>query len=828
MRQTLARPPDLGLLLAAAVTGAIYFSLVGLNVLAHPARAAVGLNPASDYQVMTWSLRWWPFAVGHGLNPLHTNLLWPPKGVSTLWMTTIPALSLLGLPLTLTAGPLVSYNVLMLLAPMLAAAAGYLLCRELTARRAPALVGGLLFALSPYMLGHLLSQHLDLIFVFPLPLLALLIVRRRRDLISGRRFVVLFAALLLLLLGCSFELFLDTALLAALGVCFALLAPTHRRAALELGSLIGLAYALCLPLLIPIAVLALGGPHAPLQYSPGDYSIDLLNIVVPTATLLAGNTHAARALTAHFVGNVGEKDGYVGIPLLLIALRAVRAEWRRGAWLIGALSLAALALSLGPTLTVGGRPAFGLPFAAAHLPVLSNALPARLTVFSALGLACLCALWLARPGFAPARLLVAAVLLLGTLPNFVASHQLEGAWARSQTFGWSTRKVSLGLITVPRWSQLVPPHSTVLVLPAGTETASGYWQAATDMSFAIAAPATPFVPERVAAAPIVRAIAAGALPSLVVPRLRAFLLSDRISSVFVAPNTGSRWRAAVAKATAAAPVSVRAGELYRVRHSLRPLRARGRYAVVFAPRSERVHGCNRGRVRAALAWLRFDGQRAHLQAELLAAGHPTPVVSLSSRSGDADMPALSIGRCGEVAVIFTEWRRGVVKLRVATFDGRRWAVATLDRRTQPIWSPRVAITAAGTSLATWVDDDAPQRTVRASARLPGAPWERAVTLERSDGLGSGAVLSARRLSALLAWHDQSASESRIRVARYARGRWGPVVTLASDLSTLDDIAVGGRASTLVRWNLEPTSEQGATRFEARLQGSRWRPAREVD
>jgi len=39
----------------------------GPRVLLHPNRAAVGLNPASDFQIMTWSLEWWPWALGHGI-----------------------------------------------------------------------------------------------------------------------------------------------------------------------------------------------------------------------------------------------------------------------------------------------------------------------------------------------------------------------------------------------------------------------------------------------------------------------------------------------------------------------------------------------------------------------------------------------------------------------------------------------------------------------------------------------------------------------------------------------------------------------------------------
>src|SRR5205807_3248912 len=172
-----------------------------------PSGRAVGLHASFEFQVQTLSLDWSPWGGGHRVALLHSPLLWPPEGFSTLWMTTIPVPALLAAPLTLTAGPLVAYNALILLSVVLATGAAYLLCRELTDRLVPSLVGGLLFGLSPYMLGHMLSQHLDLTFVFPVPLLALLVVRYVRGRTSGRRFVVGFALLLLVQLGSSFELF---------------------------------------------------------------------------------------------------------------------------------------------------------------------------------------------------------------------------------------------------------------------------------------------------------------------------------------------------------------------------------------------------------------------------------------------------------------------------------------------------------------------------------------------------------------------------------------------------------------------------------------------
>jgi hypothetical protein len=822
LRHALAHRPEAGLLLTAGCAGIVIVTLVGRSVVLHPLRAAVGLNPASDFQVMTWSLRWWPFALSHGLNPLHTHLLWPPEGFSTLWMTTIPALSLLASPLTLTAGPLVAYNVLMLLAPVFAAGAAYLLCRELTDRAGPSLVGGLVFGLSPYMLGHTLSQHLDLAFVAPLPLLALLVVRLHRGRTSARRFVLFYSALLLLLLGVSFELFLDTALLTALGFALALLGRQERLVALRIGPLVAFAYALCLPLLVAIAVVALRSPHLPLQYPPADYSTDLLNVVVPTPTTLAGTSSAARNLTQHFVSNIGEKDGYVGIPLLLIAILAAYRERARGALFIGALALAAFTLSLGPTLTIGGRSLLGLPFSTARLPLLSSALPARLSVFTALGCACLCALWLARPGFGRLRILAAVAVLLSLSPNFFAPSRLPGAWARSDELGWSTRHVPLGFVRQSGDARLIRSHSAVLVLPAGSSTDSGYWQAVDEMRFALAAPVTPFVPPRLAAVPIVRGIVEDVPPVLAAPRMRAFLSSHGVSAVFVARNAKEQWHEIVARATASTPIPFREGELYRVPQALQPLRTSSA-RIEARPSTDTVSpGCRQAPLQAAFVWLRFDGREARLETQLLAHGRLTKRVPLSSPSGEADMPRVAMDRCGHVSIVFTEWRNGHDDLRVATWAKGRWNVATLDERNQPIWSPRIVIIPGGTTVATWVDEDAPQRTVRTSALGPLGQWEHAITLERADGLGSGGDLATSHRTLVFAWRDQVASESRIRVARYTPTGWKPPLTLASSLSVLDDISIDQSADIVVRWNEETPTERVTRRFAAQLHGSTWK------
>jgi hypothetical protein len=825
-RQAHLDRPGVGLGVSCALAAVVVALLVGPGVLLHPSNAAVGLNPASDFQVMTWSLEWWPWAIGHGADLLHTHLLWPPEGFPTLWMTTIPAPALLAAPLTLLAGPLVAYNALILLSVVLATGAAYLLCRELTGRLVPSVVGGLLFGLSPYMLGHMLSQHLDLTFVFPVPLLALLIARYVRDRTSGLRFVAGFAVLLLVELGSSFELFVDLTLVLAVGLALALLGKSWRPMMLRAGALVALAYAACLPILVPIAVVALSRQHASLRYAPANFSIDLLNVALPTPTLLAGRLDAARAVTQHFVGNVGEQNGYLGIPLLLAAALGVRTEWRRGAWLAGGVLVASLLLSFGPMLTVEGRPIVSLPFAVSRLPLFRDALPVRMSVFTALAAACLCALWLARPRRPGVRLAVGLLVGISLLPNFWPAHRLPDAWSVSDAFGWSTRHVPVGFVANRSWTRVIAPGSTVLVLPTGDRTAASYWQASTGMRFRLAVPATPFVPSRLAGAPAVSGLVEDVMPSLAGPalaaaRLRAFLIADHVAAVAVMPSGASRWRRIVARATGARPVRLQQARVYRVRPMLHPLHALGDRAVAHAPDPDPVLVSDRDANAALSAWLTFDGRRAHVRALLRMPPASSRTVALSSPHGDSDATAAAVDARGRAAVVFTEWRDDKQMLRVAMHIDGRWSVVTLDRQMGPIWSPHVVITPRGTTVATWIDETDPTRTVRVAVLTDQGVLRGPVTLENGNGFGNVVLAAGLGDRVVAAWHVAVANEWRIRVATYQHGAWSTVATLAHSLYTLDHIAIARPDARVVRW-LERNAGGGhLVRFEARTRRAGW-------
>src|SRR5207244_12662812 len=215
------------------------------------------------------------------------------------------------------------------------------------------------------------------------------------------------------------------------------------------------------------------------------------------------------------------------------------------------------------------RPLRSLPFAFAQLPVFRDALPARMSLFTALAAACLCALWLARLRRHRLQFAVGVLVGLSLIPNFWPADRLPGAWSISDAFGWSTTHAPGGFVDDPAWTRVIAPGSTVLVLPTGDRTAASYWQATTGMRFRLAVPATPFVPARLAGAPTTSGLVQDVIPrlagrALAAARLRAFLIADRVAAVVVMPSGASRWRRIVARATVVRPVRLGRAPVYRV------------------------------------------------------------------------------------------------------------------------------------------------------------------------------------------------------------------------------------------------------------------------
>jgi hypothetical protein len=431
----------LGIYLAAWVPA-------GVRSLVHHATAAQLLQNSPDPNFYVWCLRWWPYAIGHGLNPLYTSQIAAPAGHSLAWVTTVPPLALLASPLTLTAGPVVAFNLLAAIALPVSAWGAFVLCRRLTGKFWPALVGGSVFGFSAYEMNHNDFGQLNLTFCLLMPILAYLVLLWRDEAISPRTFAVLAGITMAVQFYLFVETFADmTAILAvALAAGFAIAGRSGRPIMLRLARLTAAAYVIAIVLAAPYLAYALTSkPPKPLANT----GLDVASLVLPRP----GGTLGIAPL-AHAVARlpVTSEDGYIGVPLLVLAVLLALTGWSsRLVRFLTCMLVFIVVASLGPAVYVYGHRTVGLPWAGLyHLPIVRSAYPARLMLFAVLSLAVATALWLARPprwSWArwPLALLVVAAVVVNASPVRTTRHTTVPAFIST---GQYRRSLSPGEVVV--------------------------------------------------------------------------------------------------------------------------------------------------------------------------------------------------------------------------------------------------------------------------------------------------------------------------------------------------------------------------------------------
>lgn len=158
-----------------ALTFLIFLALAFLFLLPGslaPSSALLGY-PGDNFQ-HAWFLWHFATAVSHGHDPFYTRLLFYPNRVTLAWSTSDPVAALMALPMSLAAGPVIAYNLSLVLQLALAAFFGRLLCLRITRSEPATFIGGIAFGFSSFLLAQSLG-HLSLVtaFVFPLFVLAL-------------------------------------------------------------------------------------------------------------------------------------------------------------------------------------------------------------------------------------------------------------------------------------------------------------------------------------------------------------------------------------------------------------------------------------------------------------------------------------------------------------------------------------------------------------------------------------------------------------------------------------------------------------------------------
>jgi hypothetical protein len=371
---------------------ALYLALALLltaEVWAAPTTRWIG--GCCDPEETIWFLRWIPWAISHGSDPFVTSQINAPVGVNLMWNASIPFLSLVMAPVSLTVGSVAAYNVAIVLSIAFSAWCCFIALRRWTPGVVGPIVGGAIYGFSPYLISHA-ALHLNLAAAWAPPLFLILLdeilVRRRR---SPWKLGVALGLLSVAQFLTSEELLATSVVSAVVFVAdLAAVVGVRRRNEVMVAArrgAVSVVVATVTFLVVagwPLAVQLLGPLRLEGRVQDVEiFSSDLLNLVLPTPYQLIAPDAATR-LSRDFSGLFHEAGAYVGLVLLVLLVAIVARRWSDARVRVaGSMAALMFLVSLGPTLHIAGvSTGWPLPWwPLSHLPLLEHALPGRLTMF---------------------------------------------------------------------------------------------------------------------------------------------------------------------------------------------------------------------------------------------------------------------------------------------------------------------------------------------------------------------------------------------------------------------------------------------------------------
>lgn len=438
-----------------------------------------------------WFFEWPAFALTHGHNVLYSQWLFHPTGINLLNDTSVIALGIVLAPVTLAFGPVASMNVALTLAPVLSSLAMFVAVRRWVRWQPAALVGGLVYGFSPFLVTELAFNQLNIAFlaVPPLMVVALdeLLVRQRR---SPYGIGAAMAVLVTVQFFVSTEVLVIAGLFTAVAVAL-MVVFVGIRCPQELGPRLGHALkgsatavgGAAVLLAYPVWFLLRGPAHltGPI-WSNGTLS-HYGNTM--TSFFTTGGLAQIRSQSLRFGGYQGPLLpglGYLGVGVVVVAVAGLLV-WRhdRRLLLFGGVGIVAAVLSLGP-----GH-GHWVPWQVVEkVPWVGDVVEIRLTAVIALCAAVMVAVvidrvrtWVSERRSAlpvPADLVAAAVMVVALAPTVVAL---------APNVPLTTRPVQL-----PRWyaevGATLPSGNVVLAYPApfsGLQSSQA-WQAVNRMRWA--------------------------------------------------------------------------------------------------------------------------------------------------------------------------------------------------------------------------------------------------------------------------------------------------------------------------------------------------------
>jgi hypothetical protein len=311
------------------------------------------LPAVDDVTSYAWDLWWTAHQITHLGNPWFTSHMAAPVGIPLAFDTTMPLLGLILAPLTLTAGPVASLALLTAVTPGLACYTMYRAARLWLRSEAGAIAAGAFFGLST-MLTFQNWYHVNIsagaVFL-PLALEAAVRLQRRPGWRQG--------AVLGVVLGASFLVNVETAIMAALLVLLAVVPWLLRRpAAARVGYLglgLGVAGMIASPQIIAMAYQTIADGVAGRDvHGYMVYTARLPGLFAPSPR--AGSFGLPHLVATSYISRPREAIPTFGVVLSVLAVAGLAAAWRRrSAWLLAAAWLGGAWLALGPTLHIGSR-----------------------------------------------------------------------------------------------------------------------------------------------------------------------------------------------------------------------------------------------------------------------------------------------------------------------------------------------------------------------------------------------------------------------------------------------------------------------------------------
>ena len=397
----------------------------GRGLFGHFSTQYIGRGP--DSAAFIWFLNWWAYAATHRVNPFLTKLLFAPAGVNLAWATTVPLAGWLFVPITCAFGPVVTYNVLCLLAPALAGWAAFVMCRWITRSYWPSIAGGWVFGFSSYLVSAL-QTHVHDTLVFPVPLAVWLILRRLSGEIGARRFVAgagdsdrgAIPAF------CRGGRERDTYWRDRIRAGAVIYRRRHAPRLFALTPQIGVAYAIAAVIISPyLYFMFVFGHPAESVFDPTLLGADLLSFLIPTSVNEFGRPALFGTVSRTYTATLTEIGSYLAWPLIAISVLFAKARFREpvGRILIELLVIVCI-FALGARVVIAGHPTLAAPWTLVlKFPLMNKVVPVRLMVYAFLALALIVAMWLSDSDVrTPLRWGLGLALVPFMLPNLSAGY----------------------------------------------------------------------------------------------------------------------------------------------------------------------------------------------------------------------------------------------------------------------------------------------------------------------------------------------------------------------------------------------------------------------